>query len=43
VHVLAPHAQLSQEPLGFLERAGVEPRFDFDVQGMIELRRLTSD
>jgi hypothetical protein len=43
VHVLAPHAQLGQKPLSFLERAGIEPRFDFDVQGVFERSRLSSD
>jgi hypothetical protein len=31
VHVLAPHAELRQQALRFLERAGIEPRLDLGV------------
>jgi hypothetical protein len=38
--VLAPHAKLGQQALGFLERAGVEPRFYLGVQRVNERGRL---
>jgi hypothetical protein len=43
VHVLAPHAELCEQALRFLERAGVEPRFDLGVEGMVELTRLSEE
>jgi hypothetical protein len=39
--VLLPDAELSQQALGFLEGAGVEPGLDLGVQRMVERARLS--
>jgi hypothetical protein len=43
VDVLLPDAELCQQTLGVLERAGVQPRFDLGVQGVMERCRLSRD
>jgi hypothetical protein len=40
MHVLLPDAELGQQALGFLERAGVELGLDLGVQGMVKRARL---
>jgi hypothetical protein len=43
VHVLLSDAELREQALGFLERAGVEPRLDLGVQRVVERARLSSE
>jgi hypothetical protein len=40
MHVLLPDAELGEQALGFLERAGIQPGFDLGMQRMVERSRL---